>query len=88
MNANTKLLLTVYEIASRNDSLPLVGAGKGRRVAAVSRTLYPSNPSSRPSGILRPGQKTMPMLRLHSSRLCQYRASTILRQYNPHSAMA
>jgi len=88
MNANTKSLLTVYEIASRNGSLPLVGAGKGRRDAPLSRPLYQSNPTLRPSGILRPGQKTMPMLRLHSSRLCQYRASTILRQYNPHSAMA
>ncbi|MGA8146806.1 MAG: hypothetical protein WB870_04425 [Gallionellaceae bacterium] len=78
MNANTKTLLTVCRIASRNGSLPLVRAGKGRRDAPLSPPLYPSNPASRPSGILKPGQKTVTMLRLLTGYLWQDRASTML----------
>jgi hypothetical protein len=57
MNIHTKMQLNVSRIASRGGGVSLAQAGKGRRNALGSRLNYPSNPTSRPSGILRPGQK-------------------------------
>lgn len=88
MNAKTKSLLTVSAIAARNGSLPWVKTDKAQRNALFPLPLYPSNPASRPSGILTPAQETMPLLRLYACCLRQDRTSTILPQYNRHSFTA
>jgi len=85
MNAHTRMLLTVPGTAKRGWGLPLDRTGKRRCDTPLSQPLCPSNPASRPSCILRPDQFR---LCLHASHLCQGRASTILLQYNPHSATA
>jgi hypothetical protein len=88
MNVHIKSLLTVCGIASRNGSLPLVKAGKSQRDELLSQSLYPFNPTSYPFDLPRLGQKTVIMLCLHAFSLRQNRASTILRQFNPHNATA
>lgn len=82
MNANTKSLLTVSDIAKRNNGLPLLCVAK----ADAMWPFYLSSRTSRQPDILAPGQETMPMRWRRVSRLCRHHASTIQRQFNPHSA--
>jgi hypothetical protein len=78
MNANTKTLLTVCGIASRNGGLPLAKTGKAQRDALLPQPLYPSNLTMHFPSILKPYQKLMSIFRLHASHLCQDCYSKVL----------